>query len=83
MAKKAAKPKTKTKPNERERVQSQNVPASRCMKCGSTERDPYNSTRYVNHGGIENGVEYNRVAFRYTKCKECGQRRCDRTQEMA
>ena len=56
---------------------------TRCEKCQSTEREPYTNQRFRDYEGVDqNGNPYNRVAWKLTKCKNCGQARTDRFYEM-
>lgn len=59
------------------------APASRCPKCGSTDRTPYSHTRRVDCNCTDDaGRPYNQVVFRNTTCAACGQARVDRTREL-
>lgn len=62
----------------------QQVEASRCSRCGSTEREEYSNTRALRVGGVTSqGEAYTHIVFRNTKCRnpECRQARVDRTFE--
>ena len=53
--------------------------ATRCRKCGSTDRGPYQGVRTITAGGkAPDGKPYNAVKFCPTKCRHCGQRRVDK-----
>lgn len=52
---------------------------SRCVSCGSTDRDPYCNTRTVTGDGIApDGGRYTAVELSNTRCRHCGQCRVDR-----
>ena len=53
--------------------------ATRCPKCGSTQRDGYFGTTTVEFEGEFNGRAYKRIVSRRTACVDCGQHRIDRT----
>lgn len=56
------------------------VVESRCPKCGSSDRTKYINVIKRDISGIgTDGEEYNRVVWRTTYCKKCGQRRVDRS----
>ena len=58
------------------------IPPS-CKQCGSTDREPYAPNPIVrNDEGEINGFKYNRVTWKRTNCKKCGQHRSDRIFEM-
>ncbi|MDE2100066.1 MAG: hypothetical protein KGL39_22620 [Patescibacteria group bacterium] len=60
------------------------VPASRCKVpgCNSTERTRYHGVTFQTIAGLDpEGKPYNRVVWRNTTCKACGQARVDRTFE--
>lgn len=57
------------------------VELSRCVKCGSTDRDEYTNTTTQNYPGIRDGRPYTSIVRRNTKCKTCGQARVDRVYE--
>jgi hypothetical protein len=57
------------------------VEASRCRKCGSTERTGYGHTREHAYAGLYDGKPYTHVVWRRTSCAKCGQVRDDRTLE--
>lgn len=58
------------------------VAASRCPKCGSTERTGYEHVSEMEFGGKDpEGNEYTHVVRKSTNCKACGQRRIDRILE--
>ena len=59
------------------------VEASRCKQCGSTEREGYSRRLVREIAGERDGVPYDRVVWRWTKCRACGQARVDITCEMA
>lgn len=54
------------------------VKASRCAKCGSTERTPYTNTLEREIAGLHEGQEYTHILWRSTTCASCGQGRRDR-----
>lgn len=55
--------------------------ASRCPKCGSTEREGYESKTVQPYATIHRGVEYSHIVRRRCRCSNCGQTRIDRTYE--
>ncbi len=58
------------------------APASRCAKCGSTNREHYDRRTVQTYAGIDPaGRPYTRIIRRWTKCTDCGQHRIDRTYE--
>jgi hypothetical protein len=58
------------------------VAASRCRKCGSTEREGYFNTNETPASGIDaDGRPYTHVVRRWTRCRNCGQTRIDRAYE--
>lgn len=60
------------------------VPASRCARCGSTDRATYNDCKRIpGQGNDPSGQPYTAVILRPTKClnPNCGQHRVDRTWE--
>lgn len=72
--KKAGRPKgAKTQPRD-----TVTAAPTRCKTCGSTEREPYQSTRRVPHSGwTQSNEPYTEVVFRTTRCRSCGQARVD------
>lgn len=57
-----------------------NVPASSCPVCGSTEREDYAATTTQPYSGITpEGQPYTEIIRRRTRCLSCGQTRIDRT----
>lgn len=91
--KKPARPKiaaTPTKPKGRPRG-SKNVErdecdviASRCKRCGSSRRKPYQSDpTTLAAAGTDpiTGASYTHVIWRRTACKDCGQARIDKCYE--
>lgn len=55
---------------------------SRCVKCGSTQRDGYYHRQELEQSGTDaQGKPYTHVVWRRTKCLACGQHRVDRTYE--
>lgn len=51
---------------------------TRCKSCGSTDREPYAGIRELRHAGTDpEGVEYNVVSWKRTKCTVCNQNRVD------
>lgn len=58
-----------------------NVAVSRCPKCGSTSRTPYDrKPEIIKHSGrTSDGQPYTRIERRVTKCKDCNQHRFDQT----
>jgi hypothetical protein len=58
-------------------------PASICPACGSTARTDYHHTNTHHYSGVTaDGRPYNRIVYRYTNCRHCGQARIDRTYEL-
>ena len=56
---------------------------TRCRQCGSERRSEYHNKREEDVGGLEkDGVAYNRVTWRRTKCLDCGQVRDDITRDF-
>lgn len=56
------------------------LPSSRCARCGSSHRAPYcNVVTRAIHGTDGQGRPYTHVTWRYTRCLDCQQRRCERT----
>ena len=56
--------------------------ASRCVHCGSTDREPYVNPTEIEVGGIDgNGHPYTHVVYRSTRCRACGQARRDQCHE--
>jgi RNase P subunit RPR2 len=52
---------------------------TRCIKCGSTQRTKYSQRRELNTSGVlPDGTEFDKVIWRRTTCKKCGQVRDDR-----
>ena len=72
-------------PQEAERPAEYDVvdtPPSRCVKCGSTDREPYWNRRVLNiAGSLPSGAKYDRIILRNTVCSNCGQHRVDRSHE--
>lgn len=64
--------KTPRKPAEVNRVNP-----SICPSCGSCERTEYRGTREMEFKGVENGMHYDKVIWRYTTCRSCNQVRID------
>lgn len=68
---------------------SRNQPANqtdgqltRCAKCGSTEREPYQWKQEQEFAGTDGGGQpYTHIVRRRTRCAACGQMRIDRTFE--
>ena len=61
-----------------------NETASRCPRCGSTDRTAYTQTRVVDGGGTApDGKPFNQVRLGWTSCKACGQARIDRSYRQA
>jgi hypothetical protein len=58
------------------------APASRCPQCGSTNRTPYTHTTRHECNGEHEGKPFNRVTWRSTSCRDCGQHRRDKTREL-
>ena len=68
-----------SKPIAREQVVV--IPSS-CPKCGSTDREQYEGHPVVREfAGVKNGFEYNRISWKRTKCRNCGQHRTDQIYE--
>lgn len=62
------------------------VEASRCRKCGSTERTGYENTRTTRLSSAavdRDGNPYNLIKWKRTKCLGCGQSRDDVFREFA
>ena len=60
-----------------------NVAASRCPKCGSTERSRYVCVvRRPSTGMDADGQPHSHVVWRRTRCRACGQSRVDRSFEL-
>ncbi len=79
-----AKPKTKPKSaRSKSPTPIVDAPPSCCPKCGSTERTDYSNTTRIAYNGIHQGREYTHVVWRTTNCSGCGQRRRDRSYEVA
>lgn len=58
------------------------VTVSRCPSCGSTDRLAYNCTTEQEYtGGTPEGKPCTHVVRKWTSCKQCGQRRVDRSYE--
>jgi hypothetical protein len=58
------------------------VDASRCPKCGSTERGPYTRNHETPLAGLtRDGKPATHLVRRWTKCLSCGQARIDRSYE--
>ena len=58
------------------------VEISRCEKCGSTERAPYQPhPRVLATPGIRDGKPFTHVVWRRTNCTACGQHRIDKAYE--
>jgi len=56
--------------------------ATRCRKCGSTDREPYFGKRTLDYAGTTpDGKPYTRVVWRRTVCRSCGQHRMDKSYE--
>lgn len=56
---------------------------TRCRACNSTERERYTNPRSVASCGIDpDGKPYNRITWRNTRCKNCGQVRVDKFYEQ-
>ena len=76
-----AKKRTRKGVPNKERDQVLVIP-SHCKKCGSTDREQYQgniSTRYIS--GSVGDFHFNRIVWKRTKCKKCGQHRTDRIYE--
>jgi nitrate reductase cytochrome c-type subunit len=66
-------------PSPRQEVEAE---ASRCLKCGSTERERYTATRVQPFAGVDPaGRPYTHIVRRWTRCAACKQARIDRTFE--
>ena len=98
MAKKAAKkstrkkaPRKKAAPRGRPRG-SRNIArdevdvlVSHCKRCDSTEREPYSGdAQSMDYCGTDpqTGRRYNRIVWRRTQCRKCGQHRIDKCYEF-
>ena len=56
---------------------------TRCKNCGSTDRTGYANRRELRHEGTTpDGLPYNLVVWRDTRCAACLQLRCDRHYEQ-
>ena len=67
-----------------EKAAENEVQPSRCPKCGSTNRGQYHQVRNFNMkcaNTDDKGQLYNRVTWKRTKCRDCGQSRVDRFRE--
>ena len=63
-------------------VDTLEVDASRCGRCGSTRRTKYTNHRKISISGVtRSGRIYDKVVWRRTKCLNCGQWRDDKTFE--
>ena len=60
----------------------EDIQASRCPTCGSSERSEYSNRREHVHSGEYDGKPFNRVVWRNCHCLNCGQHRVDRTYEF-
>lgn len=59
------------------------VKKSRCPKCQSTDREAYHNVRELAIDSVTpDGERYNRVIWRRTRCKNCGQVRIDKSFEL-
>lgn len=60
--------------------QTDPLPATRCLKCGSTNRAPYFNRRDLSVAGVclTTGKPYTSIIIRRTRCEDCGQHRDDR-----
>jgi hypothetical protein len=61
------------------------VITSRCKRCGSSKRKPYQSDpTTLEAGGVDpiTGAPYTHVIWRRTACKQCGQARIDKCYEF-
>lgn len=72
MSKKSKKPKVN------QEYQQVDVIPPGCLKCGSTDREPYHNIRSINSVGNRDGRPYTRITLKRTKCSKCGQCRVDR-----
>lgn len=55
---------------------------SKCPKCESTRRTPYNNTKAIPSAGNHPDFgRYTHIVIRHTKCLKCGQSRVDRSYE--
>lgn len=52
--------------------------AIRCVRCGSTARTAYHTTRIIE---IHDDPRFTQIRTRKTTCKRCGQPRLERTLE--
>lgn len=80
-------PKPKGRPRGSKNVQRDecDVVASRCKRCGSSLRKPYQSDpTTLAAGGVDpiTGANYTHVIWRRTACKQCGQARIDKCYEL-
>lgn len=45
---------------------------TRCLTCGSTDREPYYKTTAIHHGGVDpEGNPYTHIVRRWTRCAAC------------
>lgn len=70
----AGKPKPRARRPKREQVQ---LTASRCPKCGSTERTNYHNKSETEYRGQWKGEPCTHLVRRRTECLACGQHRVD------
>ena len=60
----------------------QTVEPSRCPHCGSTEREAYSQTTSQEFAGeTPAGDPFTHIVRRWTRCRDCGSPRVDRTFE--
>jgi hypothetical protein len=73
-------PKGRPKGATTKRPPQNDVPASRCIKCHSTERTEYFNRRELAIAGLhpQTGEPYTSIVIRRTMCRNCGQFRDDR-----
>lgn len=57
---------------EKTSIPVQEVAVVKCPKCGSIEREPYHTTKTLRFGKKV-------VTWRRTQCRDCGQRRIDKS----
>ena len=57
--------------------------ATRCPRCGSTDRDPYRRKNEQAYPGVHDGKPYTHIVRRWTRCATpgCGQHRIDKSFE--
>lgn len=65
-------------PNQAPKVEKQAEAKTRCPKCLSIKRERYHRVRSREISGTtRDGRPYDRITWRRTRCKSCGQNRID------